>query len=526
MWRGCFRFFLPFLTHFVFFFSQPPKNPSLSYFMRPACPRSCLVRSACWPGGSHALPPWPGSATEAGTRRYFSTHPGASGAAGHARRDPALLGEWRAPGQTVRSSPWAWVGPVGLSTATAAPPVDDPASDEGVVAAVLAGLVGSGAGTNFLLVDPAAAGGRRLQAVGDALASLRLEADARVRSPASMGRAAVERSALILASKAGRLPDPAEGRKAAVWGRLPPAELAGPGGRACLHPTECLEPVFNDTLAALNVETLDLLLFDGVFEDHGPDAAAVEARLARAFAWAEAQRGAGRLGAYGLAEGPGGALTRPPTPQSDGNGGPPLPHASLARLVRLATSAAGGPGHGFRYVLVPAPSDVAAPADAAAAWARPAQALDPAVLAGGALAAPVPAVGGWGAAVAAAGTTAATTQHHHRLVPLTAAAAAMGVGVLIDAAWPPPAAGGDAPPPSPALEAALPPGSVPGGTVGARLAALAAGAPGVSAVLVSAARGREAVAEDLDVVGAGLRGEAWAAASARLTGGSAAAAQA
>jgi hypothetical protein len=189
--------------------------------MRPACPRACLVRAACWPGGSHALPPWPGAASEAATRRYFTLHPGAAGAAAAhaARRDPALLGTWLAPGQTVRSGPWVWTGPIGLSTATSAPPVDDAAADEAVVAAVLTGLeAASGAGANALLVDPAAAGGRRLQAVGDALAALRLECDARVRDPRAMGRAALARGALVLAAKAGRLPDPAEGARAAACG--------------------------------------------------------------------------------------------------------------------------------------------------------------------------------------------------------------------------------------------------------------------------------------------------------------------
>ena len=333
--------------------------------MRPACPRSCLVRALCWPGGSHALPPWEGTATEAGTKSYVTSHPGASHAAPAHRRDPALRGEWRAPLQTVRSGPWVWLG--GLGGIAAAADGDQPAVPvESVTAAVLSALVGAGTGANLLLVDPASRAGSDLAAVGDALASLRLEADSRVRSPQVAARAAVDRSSLVLASKAGRLPLPEEGRRAAAWGRMPASELAGPNGRACLHPGECLEPLLNQTLAALNVASLDLLLFDGAFEDHPPDQA--EARLARAFAWAERERAAGRVSAYGVSERR--ALT---------SGA-----ASLARLVRLATAAVpggNGPGHGFRFVSLPADP---------AAWTTRSQPLDPSTLAGGALAAPAP----------------------------------------------------------------------------------------------------------------------------------------
>jgi len=406
--------------------------------MRPACPRACLVRPVCWPGGSHALPPWTGSATEAGTKSYVTSHPGAAGAVVGAthRRDPALLGSWLAPRQTVRSGPWVWLGGLGLMATG-----EDGTPAEDVAAAALAGLVGRsvGAGVNLLLVDPASRAGADLAAVGDALASLRLEADARARSPQVAARAAVSRSALVLASKAGRLPLPEEGRRAAAWGRMPAAELAGPGGRACLHPGECLDPLLNQTLAALNVAALDVLLFDGVFADHGPSQEA-EGRLARAFAWAERARAAGRVGAYGVAEET--ALTRPPSAVS--------PHASLARLIRLATAAAGGPGHGFRYVCVPA---------GPGAWTVPSQVLDPSVVAGGALASPPPLAreGGWAAAVVAAGATAGASGP---LVPLTRAAAEMGVGVLVEAADRPAA-----------LEAAR--------------------VPGVSAALISAARARD-----------------------------------
>jgi len=447
--------------------------------MRPACPRACLVRSLCWPGGSHALPPWPGAATEAGTKAYITMHPGARGAvvAAAARRDPALLGSWLAPSQTVRSTPWVWVSGVGMSAAASPPslPGDDPPgggadADERVVAAVLTGLAGSGAGTNLLVVDPADRGGASLAAVGDALASLRLEADPRARSPAVAGRASIPRSALILASKAGRLPVPDEGRKAVAWGRMGGGELAGPGGRACLHPAQCLEPIFNQTLASLNVAALDILLFDGAFEDFAP-AADAEVRLARAFAWAEGQRAAGRLGAYGVAEA-GGALTARPSTST-----PTPPHASLARLVRLAV-AAGGVGHGFRYVCVPAGRE---------AWGAATQVPDPGVVAGGPLASPPPpsSAGGWAAAVAAAAGTATATSP---LVPLTHAAAAMGVGVLLEVP------GGGSPSPKPAL---------------------AADARGVSAALISASRPQPEVAAVLAALTKSrlVRGAAWAEAA-------------
>lgn len=420
--------------------------------MRPACPRACLVRALCWPGGSHALPPWPGSATEAGTKSYLTSHPGASHATSTHRRDPALLGAWRSPRQTVRSGPWLWLGGLGIAAAADGEQPAVPA--EAVTAAVLSAVVGSGTGANLLLVDPASRAGSDLAAVGDALASLRLEADARVRSPQVAARAAVARSSLVLASKAGRLPLPEEGRKAAAWGRMPASELAGPGGRACLHPGECLEPLLNQTLAALNVASLDLLLFEGAFEDHPRDQA--EARLARAFAWAERERVAGRIGAYGVSERE--ALT--------------TGAASLARLVRLATAAVpggSGPGHGFRFVSAPATP---------AAWTTPSQPLDPSTLAGGALAAPVPLSrdGGWGSAVAAAGRTAGDATAP--CAPLVEAAARMGVGVLLE-------------------------------TADGAAAAAAAGIPGVSAALVSVVRPQAAVAADLEafVAGAGTARE-------------------
>mmetsp|Transcript_37908 Transcript_37908/g.67958 ORF Transcript_37908/g.67958 Transcript_37908/m.67958 type:complete len:331 (-) Transcript_37908:951-1943(-) len=250
------------------------QNP---YYMIESCPQSCLPHCK---SKNRWLGPYPGYASELGTRSFAVAGLGVGTADGHLRRDPSM-GDYYTPGQKLRGDPWLYISSLGVGTQLGK---EDAATDRLILSAILKSIA---SGWNVIDTAVSYRQGRSEAMVGAALGSL-------------IKVGSISREMLFIGTKAGFFSDaPDFKEQARAAGEVPEGVVLN---GHCIHPA-CLKASLTTSLTRMGLETVDVLYlhFPAEQQLQALGRQAFMQRLAESFAFLEEARALGRIRAYGLA---------------------------------------------------------------------------------------------------------------------------------------------------------------------------------------------------------------------------------